>query len=155
MKRGFKFISDEQAINDFDKNFLLELPRRGTSKSAGYDFFAPYDFIIRSGETINIPTGIKAYMKEDEYLGILIRSSLGFKYNIRIVNQQGVIDSDYFNNEDNEGHIFVKIKNEGNKPVEIKQGEGIAQGIFQKYLLADGDEFKGEKRKGGIGSTSK
>jgi len=152
--RGFELISDEQVREDFDKFPVRKLPRRGTAHSAGYDFFAPYSFKLEPNEEIVLPTGIKAYMQDDEYLKIVIRSSFGFKYNFRIKNQSAVVDADYFDNEDNEGHIFIAIKNEGDNPKRVKKGEAIAQGIFQKYLLADGDSLDGEERKGGIGSTN-
>ncbi|MCF8009453.1 MAG: hypothetical protein K9K32_06775, partial [Halanaerobiales bacterium] len=106
------------------------------------------------GSEIKIPTGIKAYMQPDEVLFAYPRSSLGFKYYCRLANTIGVIDADYYNNEDNEGHIWIKIRNEGDKQMKIKCGEAICQVIFQKYLLVDGDSFEGERRKGGIGSTN-
>ena len=152
--RGFELISDEQVSENFEEFPVRKLPKRGTAKSAGYDFFAPYPIHIEVGGVVTIPTGIKAYMQDDEYLGILIRSSLGFKHNLRIVNQEGVIDSDYYDNEDNEGHIFIKIQNQGDEDVLIDRGEGVAQGIFKKYLLADGDSLDGKERTGGIGSTN-
>ena len=132
----------------------LILPKRGTIRSAGYDFVSPISFTLKLGESIVIPTGIKVIMEEDEYLAIYIRSSLGFKYNLRMCNQVGIIDSDYYNNEENEGHIFVKIKNEGDKEGSINKGDRIVQGIFMKYLLTDDDMATG-MRLGGIGSTNK
>lgn len=84
------------------------------------------------------------------------RSGLGFKFYCRLANTVGVIDSDYYNNPKNEGHMFVKIRNEGTKIMEIKQGEGMCQMIFMPFLLVDGDSFdNGEERKGGFGSTTK
>ena len=94
-------------------------------------------------------------MNENEVLMLYIRSSLGFKYNIRMCNQTGIIDKDYYNNEDNEGHIFVKIQNEGIKPKMFKRGENIVQGIFLNYLTTDNEEKIENKRTGGIGSTNK
>ena len=156
---------EEQVINrNFDEyiSFLKEkcdyedikLPKRSTKTSAGYDFISPFAFELAPGEIIKVPSGIKATMNEDEFLAILVRSSMGFKYNIRLCNQVGIIDSDYYNNEDNEGHIFVALKNEGDKVYKIEKGDRYAQGIFQKYLLTDDDTADG-KRKGGLGSTNK
>ena len=98
------------------------------------------DIEIKPNEIIKIPTGIKAYFEPDEVLFIIVRSSTGFKYNIRLVNQVGVIDSDYYNNKDNEGHIFIKIQNEGTETVKFNAGNHLAQGIFMNFLKTDSDK---------------
>jgi len=163
-ERGFEKISREQWDKDYAphsnpnvRTFLtydeVQLPKRATSHSAGYDVFSPVGFVLKPNESINIPTCFKAYMREDEKLVFHPRSGLGFKYFIRLANTTGVGDSDYYNNEGNEGHYWVKIRNEGDKEVVIECGDAIAQCIFEKYLLADGDDFTGEKRVGGFGST--
>ncbi len=155
--RGFELVSTEQAENDglcvgFD---CIKLPKRGTMKSAGYDVFAPYDIVLEPNEEIKVPTGIKSYMQDGEVLMAFPRSGLGFKYYCRLSNTVGIIDQDYYNNENNEGHIFIKLRNEGDKTMTIKQGDGMCQFIFMPYLLADGDNFDdGEVRKGGFGSTT-
>ena len=95
-------------------------------------------------------------MLEDEYLALHVRSSYGFKYSCRLVNSTGIIDKDYYNNEKNEGEIFVKLYNHGNESLTIKKGDSFAQGIFSKYYKTDNDqETVGGKRIGGIGSTTK
>ena len=132
----------------------IKLPVRSTKHSAGYDFISPFDFELQPGETIKVPSGIKVAMNEDEFLAILVRSSMGFKYNIRLCNQVGIVDSDYYNNPDNEGHMFIALKNEGEKVFTVNKGDKYAQGIFQKYLVTDDDEVTAE-RIGGIGSTNK
>ena len=86
-----------------------------------------------------IPTGIKSFFEKDEVLFLIVRSSTGFKYNIRLCNQVGVIDADYYNNNNNEGHIWVKIQNEGKEKVTIPRGKSIVQGIFLKYLITQSD----------------
>ena len=115
MERYFEKISFNQFKKDVVDNKKMydaySLPRRGTKNSAGYDFEALYDFVIKPGEIKKIPLGIKASMNDNEVLFILVRSSQGFKYNVRMCNQVGVIDSDYYNNSDNEGHIFIKLQN--------------------------------------------
>ena len=93
-------------------------------------------------------------MNNDEVLMIYIRSSLGFKYNLRLCNQTGIIDSDYYNNENNEGHIFIAIQNEGTNYINLKTGDRFAQGIFMKYLTADDEEEINTSRTGGMGSTN-
>lgn len=157
--RKFEKISLGQFIKDTgltEKEYeLYSTPKRSTKYSAGYDFMSLEDFILKPNEIKLIPTGIKADMNEDEVLMIYIRSSLGFKFNLRMCNQTGIIDKDYYNNKDNEGHIFVKIQNEGNKPKEFKQGENIVQGIFTKFLTVDDEETIEKERSGGFGSTNK
>ena len=150
--RGFEFISEEQQIKD--SVTPTKLPKRATALSAGYDCFTPIDITLQPGEDIKVATGIKSYMLEDEYLCALPRSGHGFKFYLRLANTKGIIDADYYNNSGNEGHIWVKIRNEGKDPVTIKSGEGMCQLIFQKYLIADGDSFSGEERTGGFGSTT-
>lgn len=156
--RHFEKISFEQFQKDIvdDKTLYEEysLPKRGTKYAAGYDIFSLTDFTLKPGETIKIATGIKADMENDEALFILVRSSMGFKYNVRLCNQVGLVDKDYYNNESNEGHIFVKIKNEGDKDFVVTKGDAIAQGIFMKYLVTDDDETD-TVRTGGFGSTNK
>lgn len=157
--RKFEKISFEEFRKDIcdDKSFydIYELPKRNTKFSAGYDFASLIEKNLKPGESALIPTGIKASLEKDDVLLIIIRSSLGFKYNIRLVNQVGVIDSDYYNNESNEGHIFIKLKNEGDKDYLIEKGSRVAQGIIVKYNTVDDEEELVNERKGGIGSTNK
>ncbi len=161
--RGFEKISKNRFLCDIkitqksEENLYeeIKLPKRSTKYSAGYDVFSIYDFELCPNEEILLPTGIKAYMQNDEVLKAYPRSGLGFKYYSRLANTVGVIDSDYYNNPKNEGHIWVKLRNEGNKTMKIKKDEAICQLIFEKYLLADGDNYEGEERQGGFGSTTK
>lgn len=155
--RKFEKISKEQFEKDLKEVCEysdIVIPTRSTKHSAGYDFVSPISFTLNPGESKKVPTGIKASMNEDEFLAILVRSSMGFKYNVRLCNQVGIVDSDYYNNPDNEGHIFVKIQNEGDKEVIINKGDRFAQGIFMNYLITDDDIAFGE-RTGGFGSTNK
>ena len=94
-------------------------------------------------------------MNEDEVLMIFDRSSQGFKYNVRLCNQVGIIDQDYYNNPGNEGHIFVRLQNEGDKDYVVKKGDAIAQGVFVKYLSVDDEEEITNERQSGLGSTNK
>lgn len=145
-KRGFEIISTYK-----DKN--INLPSRKTVKSAGYDLEAGTDVLIEAGKTAIIPTGLKAYMLDDEYLGIHIRSSLAFKKHLNLINAQGIIDADYYNNPDNEGHIMIGIINFGTEDVQIKKGMRIAQAIFYKFLTVDDEILDDTIRQGGFGST--
>ncbi len=131
----------------------INLPKRQTARSAGYDIEAAERVVLTPGEMILVKTGLKAYMLPGEVLFIKIRSSLAIKRDLYLLNQTGVIDSDYYGNPQNEGHIFIGIGNRGNDIQEIKKGDRIAQGIFLEYLLVDGDT-PGGARNGGIGSTS-
>lgn len=165
----FHKVSREQFVKDFKDTFpyyyeeaeihsiydSLLLPKRATSKSAGYDFFSPFSFSLEPGETIKIPTGIRAEMREDYVLCLYPRSGLGFKYRLQLNNTVGIIDSDYFDS-DNEGHIFAKLTNDTNeeKVLEIQAGNGFMQGIFMQYGIT-GDDDVTEIRNGGFGSTTK
>ena len=155
--RKFEKISEEQYKKDLEGKCEysdISLPQRSTKNSAGYDFKSPIEFELKPGESIKVPTGIKVAMENDEYLMIFVRSSMGFKYNIRLCNQVGIVDSDYYNNPDNEGHMYVKIQNEGTEVLKINKGDRFAQGIFNKYYLVD-DDIATEDRTGGFGSTGK
>ena len=145
-KRGFEIISDYK-----DKD--IHLPMRKTAKSAGYDLEAAQDKLIKAGQCGVIATGLKAYMQDDEYLGIHIRSSLAFKKHLNLINSQGVIDADYYNNPDNEGHIMIGLINFGTEDVFIPKGMRIAQAIFYKFLTVDDDIANDSIRQGGFGST--
>lgn len=143
------FKIDQKEIENLYKD--LQLPKRATTGSAGYDFKSPIDFELKPKETIKIPTGIRCKMLDDIVLMIYPRSSLGFKYRLILDNTVGIIDSDYYNS-DNEGHIFIKFTNLGEKLLSVKKGDGIAQGIFLPYYLTTDDDVS-DKRNGGIGST--
>lgn len=123
--RRFEKISFAQFKKDICDNIDLyneyELPKRATLKSAGYDFKVIEDISIKKGEILKIPTGVKVRLNDDEFLGVYVRSKMGCKYNIRMCNQVGIVDADYYNNVSNEGHIFVFLQNEGNLDVVIKK----------------------------------
>ena len=154
--RKFEKVSIDEFSKYYDKTMYKEydLPKRMTRHSAGYDFLAIEGFTIKPGEIKKIPTGYKATFGNDEMLMIFVRSSMGFKYNVRMTNQVGIIESDYYNNIDNEGHMFVSLQNEGDRDFVVKKGEGYAQGIFTKFLICD-DDITTNERQGGLGSTNK
>ena len=136
------------------KDMNVELPKRKTKKSAGYDFFAIEDFTLYPNKLCIIPTGVKAYMEDDEVLYLHIRSSVAFKRGVRMLNSIGVIDADFVDNPDNEGEISLGLLSHNDDIVHIQKGERIAQGVFHKFLITDDDNAEG-KRVGGIGSTDK
>ncbi|CUH96145.1 hypothetical protein P22_2233 [Propionispora sp. 2/2-37] len=146
--RGFEIVSQY-------RHTQIKLPERKTSLSAGYDLAAAEAMTIHPQTITVIPTGLKVYMQPDEYLGIHIRSSLAIKKGLVLINGQGIIDADYYNNPDNEGHILIAVFSHNERPVEVAAGDRIAQGIFYKYLLADTDHPGQGLRAGGIGSTGK
>lgn len=162
-KRGFEIVSKF-------KNEDINLPVRKTNASAGYDFEAAESLIVPSiwkvlaekvfiGEATGlkatlIPTGIKSYMLDDEYLQLSIRSGTALKTGLILANGVGIVDSDYYNNPDNEGHIMFPVHNLGFRDKLIKKGERIGQGLFLKYLKIDDDSSDGT-RTGGFGSTDK
>lgn len=165
----FRKVSFEQFYRDYKDMFGHEqnaikvrkiydnifLPIRSTKGSAGYDFKSPIDFNLCPGETIIIPTGVRAEIDEGWGLMLYPRSSLGFKYRLQLDNTVGVIDSDYFYSR-NEGHILIKLTNGSNKNkiIAIKAGDGIIQGIFQRYGITSNDVADGI-RNGGFGSTGR
>lgn len=131
----------------------IKLPQRATKGSAGYDFYSPIDFTLNPQEAIKVPTGIRVKIEDGWFLSIFPRSSLGFKYRLRLNNTVGIIDSDYYHAL-NEGHIFIKITNEStDKVVIIKKGEAFAQGIFIPFGITEDDDVE-TVRTGGMGSTN-
>ena len=151
----FFIVSQNEYLKDgtIDAYNSIMLPKRATSGSAGYDFFAPYDFTLAPNETIKVATGIRVKIDEGWVLKIYPRSSLGFKYRLRLDNTVGIIDSDYFF-ADNEGHIFIKVTNCGDKELVVEKGKAFAQGVFVEYGITVDDECE-TKRIGGFGSTDK
>ena len=159
----FEKVSISQYNQDLEKNDFkqlnsyedIKLPKRATKGSAGYDFYLPFDLILKPNETILIPTGIRCKMNPNYVLMIFPRSSLGFKYRLMLNNTVGIIDSDYYNAL-NEFHIMIKVTNNSleNKTLELKKGDAFAQGIFMVYGITCDDETN-EIRTGGFGSTNK
>lgn len=163
----FSKVGKERFVYDFSDTFPqmaelsadvyenIKLPKRATTGSAGYDFFLPVNLDLHPGESIKIPTGIRAEMSEAYVLMLFPRSSLGFKYRLQLNNTVGIIDSDYAFAE-NEGHIFIKLTNDSNegKALSLKAGTAFAQGIFIPFGVTIDDESEGV-RTGGLGSTTK
>ena len=152
MKRIAEFfrVSKEQFGKEGYED--IKLPKRATKGSAGYDFYAPYDFVLEPESEIIIDTGIRARIDDGWVLVILPRSGSGFKYGVRLANTAGVIDSDYFF-ADNEGHIKIKLIG-GTKAYAVKSGDAFAQGLFLPYGITVDDDCA-EERVGGFGSTDK
>ena len=167
MKRIAKFekVSPEQFRKDFADAFpecegeidaiykAIRLPERATKGSAGYDYFSPVSFALKPGETIKIPTGIRARMEEGWVLCNFPRSGQGFKFRLQLNNTVGIIDSDYYGS-DNEGHIMAKLTNDSNEGriLTVQTGEGFLQGIFFPFGITEDDEADAV-RNGGFGST--
>lgn len=149
-------LASEYARTDFialrNEHKDFKLPERSTKGSAGYDFFAPFDFTLKAGESIKIPTGVRCEISDGWVLMMYPRSSMG-KYHIRLANTTGVIDSDYFN-ADNEGHIHIMLDNTGSKDWVVHAGDRIAQGVFLQFGITVNDEANAS-RTGGMGSTGK
>lgn len=172
--RGFEIVSKY-------KEEGLQLPERATKGSAGYDFAASEQTVIPSiwnvlikndgldkmskglTEDINtdflkstlVATGIKAYMPQDEFLMLVNRSSNPLKNHLSLPNGVGIIDSDYYDNDKNEGEIFVQLLNYGIEDYTIEKGDRIAQGIFMPYETKDGETDIVGQRTGGFGSSGK
>ena len=163
----FQKVSETQFIHDWLDTFpastaaeaaqiyaQLQLPKRATLGSAGYDFFAPQSFSLNPGESLKIPTGIRVQITAGWVLKCYPRSGLGFKYRLQFNNTVGIIDSDYYGS-DNEGHIFCKLINDSRegKTLSLAQGEGFMQGIFVEYGITVDDDAD-QLRNGGFGSTT-
>jgi len=148
-----QFKADKlDALIDYES---IKLPKRATKYSAGYDIYSISDFTLHPGETIKLPTGLKMEIDEDKFLLIAPRSGQGFSYKVQLYNTVGVIDSDYYNNKNNDGHIWVKLYNDSpeGKVLEVHKGDAICQGIILPYYKVEGD-ISHEEREGGFGSTS-
>ena len=159
-KRVKKILSDKEYIwvkETYTREEIKEiydnikLPQRGTSGSAGYDFFIPFEVFLEENEPMVIPTGIRCKIDEGYVLDIYPRSGLGFKNKMSLYNTVGIIDSDYYNSN-NEGHIMIKIVHENPRGLQIESGKGFAQGIFNEYFITYDDETT-EIRNGAFGST--
>lgn len=161
-KRGFEVVVDEhkqhaQKVKAHGKELTIhedtQLPVRGDSRSAGYDFFCPIDVLLHPGEKKLIFTNVKAYMQDGEMLTLYPRGSMGIKKGLMLSNTVGIIDASYYENESNDGNIGLPLLNTSGKGLEIKRGERICQGIFAPYLIADEDTPLHEARVGGFGSS--
>ena len=145
MTRRFALVSAYLHTN-------VQVPQRKTELSAGYDIQASADVTLVPYQVTLIPTGLKALMAKDEVLLLAIRSSLALKKQVMLANGVGVIDADYVDNPDNEGHIQVALLNLSAQEVLIQKGQAVAQGIFTRFLTTD-DDNPGGQRHGGFGST--
>ena len=164
--RKFEKVSYEQFNNDIKKELYFDdilsdqayrnitLPRRATSKSAGYDLVSPIDFILNPNNEIKVPTGIKCNLDDLDFLLLAPRSGHGFKYYVRLANTIGIGDADYYNNKGNEGHYWVKIRNEGDIQMSVKAGEAFCQAIILPFSITIDDNPRENDRVGGLGSTN-
>lgn len=151
LMNGLSNYDIDEHIRDIYDN--IKLPKRATAQSAGYDFFSPMSFVLEPNDSIKIPTSIRCEMYDGWTMLLFIRSSLGFKHGLSMPTSVSVIDSDYFD-ADNEGHIMVKLRNNGTKSVRVNKGDGFVQGVFVPFGITLDDNTTTE-RTGGIGSTSK
>ncbi|MDE6505772.1 MAG: deoxyuridine 5'-triphosphate nucleotidohydrolase [Eubacterium sp.] len=163
---AFEKVSFEQFEKDWMKNFpetadvkavydAIKMPKRATTGSAGYDFFAPADITLEKGKSVLIPTGIRSKINDGWVLKIYPRSGLGFKHRVQLDNTVGIIDADYYNSS-NEGHIMIKLScdaHDDGHTVELTGGDGFAQGIFLQFGITFDDDTDGV-RDGGFGSTT-
>lgn len=163
----FQKVSFSQFEADFKKNFpecenvkeiydSIKLPKRATTGSAGYDFYAPVDITLEKGKSVLIPTGIRSKIEDGWVLQMFPRSGLGFKHRVQLDNTVGIIDADYYNSS-NEGHIMIKLScdaHDDGHTVSLSAGDGFAQGIFLQFGITVDDDASGI-RDGGFGSTTK
>lgn len=150
MDRFFDFVI-ESANKGGEK---VDLPKRATKYSAGYDFYSPINVVVEPNSTCMIWTNVKAKFKQDEVLILCVTSSMG-KKGVMLCNNIGVIDSDYFENQANDGNIGFRLYNFSDTPYEIRVGDKIGQGIFTRFLTVDNEEQITNQRVGGFGSTNR
>lgn len=152
---GYDFyVAEDTIIDSIDTKctrIAEEVMRQGLASPLTLDEMAGITKAANARTTL-VPTGIKAKLDEGTYLELSVRSSCPMKYWLVLANGVGIIDADYYNNPDNEGHIFFQIINLSPYPIILKKGSCIGQGIIKSYLLADDDKADGE-RTGGFGST--
>lgn len=149
-------LDTDNSLQDAERALdALSLPQRATVGSAGYDFYAPFGFTLAPGASITIPTGVRVRIEAGWWLAIFPRSGHGFKYRIQLDNTVGVIDSDFYN-APGEGHIMIKLTNDGRtgKTLILSPGDAFAQGVFLPYGITASDRAEGQ-RKGGFGSTGR
>ena len=151
-ERGFEIIKDEHRKHS---DIEIQLPTRGDSRSAGYDFYSNETVVLQPKQSHLFWTDVKSYMLDDEVLSIHVRSSIGTKKDLMLKNTTGIIDSSYYENVSNDGNIGICLVNMGDKIQKIEKGERIAQGIFTKYLITDDDICLKLERTGGFGSSGK
>lgn len=154
MGRRFEFVDRVTKEREDEVAICMKLPKRSTKNSAGYDFYAMEDIICKPREITMVKTGIKAKMEDNEVLLLFNRSSNPKKKGLIILNGVGVVDADYYGNENNDGEIAGLFYNMRDEDVKIEAGDKIMQGIFVKYGIIDDDAAEGE-RTGGFGSTGK
>jgi dUTP pyrophosphatase len=150
--RGFEIVCD--AKRKWPGNIYVQLPKRGTKDSAGYDIITPVNVLLKPGEQQIVWTDVKAYMQQGEVLMLFVRSSIGIKKGVVLANTTGIIDADYYSNPDNDGNIGMCLKNMSNQDVFFNAGERIGQLIFMPFLVSDNCNSD-EERTGGVGSTNK
>lgn len=146
-----KFVEDQEA----ELFYKWIKPRRSTKHSAGYDFFAPYTFVIPPRGSVTINTHTKAIMPENVVLMMFPRSGLGFKHGIHLANTVGVIDADYYSDVPGKGCINVKLCNPTDEEILIEEGKAYCQGVFMPFFTTDDDDAKGARNGEGFGSTDK
>lgn len=146
--RGFEVIST------YPPN-TINLPKRATEDSAGYDFESAEEVVIPVGGTALVKTGVKVYMNKNEYLQVQIRSSLAKDGGLMLHNSVGIVDADYADNPKNEGEVMFLLYNAGRYDYKIEKGQRIGQGIFLPYLTVDDEVKVVKKREGGMGSSGK
>lgn len=151
-ERGFEIIKDEHRKHS---DIEIQLPTRGDSRSAGYDFYSNETVVLQPKQSHLFWTDVKSYMLDDEVLSIHVRSSIGTKKDLMLKNTTGIIDSSYYENVSNDGNIGICLVNMGDKIQKIEKGERIAQGVFTKYLIVDEDICLKSERTGGFGSSGK
>ena len=149
----FEFVKRLIDLDEKDPNLVMKLPSRSTKASAGYDFINPQEVVLQPNEITIVKTGIKANFPEDFVLKLYNRSSNPKKKGLVLMNGTGIVDSDYYNNPDNEGEIGFMFMNIKSEPITLEAGDKLGQGIFEKYYIVTDEAEINNERQGGFGST--
>lgn len=136
-----------QTLSEGVEESKIQLPKRSTAQSAGYDLVSPVNTVVPAHGRKLVPTGVTCKLKPYEYLQIVPRSGLALKKGITVLNTPGTVDADYYPN-----CIGVILYNITDEDFVVSEGDRIAQGIIQTYGRTEDDISFGE-RDGGFGST--
>ena len=139
-------------VKIFKKNPEVPIPAYQTAGSVAFDLSPSEDAVIPPHEIRLVPTGLVICTPPGHMLAIAARSSTPLKRGLMIANGVGIVDQDYCGPDD---EIKLQLLNFTDKPVEIKKGDRIAQGLFLTLDRVEWEEVTelSSKTRGGFGST--
>ena len=148
----YKF--DEVEIIFVPKSEGAKMPTYATDGSCACDFYACFGHSgihILPGKTAEIPLGIAIELPPGVRMEWKDRSGLSGKHNI--IHRAGYFDCDF------RGELTVILKNDGDLPYPVHEGDRVIQGEFAKVLrgvFVKSDKLsETERGTGGFGSTGR